>query len=130
MAKVTKEEVIQQLQDRNIEFDGGASQKDLQVLLDESIARDGDVNSPGSTNTEDKANPVVQPLESVAIPVTVSRKEQCWNCKANDRRTPNRLDKNGHCGVCGFNKGELYNGNIEADKAAQRIELARAAEQQ
>lgn len=87
------------------------------------------VNAPGATVNEDEGKPAVQPLETVPEQqVPVSRKEQCWNCKANDRRTPNRLDENGVCAKCGFEKGQLYNGNIEADKAAQRMEAARAAE--
>lgn len=88
-----------------------------------------EVNAPGATVNEDEGKPVVQPLESVEEqPVPVSRREQCWNCKANDRRTQNRLDENGVCAECGFQKGLLYNGDIEADKAARRMEAARAAE--
>lgn len=52
--------------------------------------------------------------------------EVCWNCK--NQGEDNRLDKDGVCPVCGFDKDKLYNGNIEADKAAQRAEAARAAE--
>lgn len=54
--------------------------------------------------------------------------EICWNCQNHDPKTKNRLDDDGTCDVCGFEKDKLYNGNIEADKAAQRAELARAAE--
>lgn len=52
--------------------------------------------------------------------------EACWNCK--NQGQDNRLDKDGVCETCGFEKDKLYNGNIEADKAAQRVEAARAAE--
>lgn len=76
--------------------------------------------------------PPVQPLQSSpsapAAPPEPPKKtgEACWNCK--NHGEDNRLDKNGVCDVCGFDKGTLYNGNIEADKAAQRVEAAQAAE--
>jgi hypothetical protein len=55
--------------------------------------------------------------------------EQCWNCKNQNRRTGNRLDEAGNCAECGFSKNSdsMYNGNLEADKAAQRVELTRQA---
>ena len=68
---------------------------------------------------------MVEPLVTVK---TAPRGELCWNCKAQDPKTKNRLDDNGVCEVCGFEKDKLYNGNIEADKTAQRIEAAKAAE--
>lgn len=128
MARQTKEEVIQELQKRNIEFDGGATLKDLTALLSDSQAKDGDVNAPGATNNEDKANPIVPSQESPAVSAPVLHKERCWNCYAQDRKTKNLLDENGECAACGFVKDLLYNGTIEADKAAQRVEMAQAAE--
>lgn len=89
---------------------------------------DLEVNAPGSTVNEDEGKPVVQPLETVPEKVPVLKGERCWNCYAQDRKSRNRLDENGVCEVCGFQKGDLYNGTIEADKAAQRLEAARAAE--
>lgn len=123
----SKEVVIQELQKRNVDFDGGASASSLLKQLKALEKRDGDVNAPGATNNEDLPNSAVQPLESVSVPV--SKGEVCWNCKAQDSKTKNRLDEGGVCEVCGFEKDKLYNGNIEADKTAQRIEAARAAEQ-
>lgn len=129
MAKRTKQEIVQELQNRNIDFDGGASDKELLALLTSAEARDEDVNAPGATTNEDEGKPLVEPLESVtAQKVPVLRKERCWNCYAQDKKTRNFIDENGSCSVCGFEKSELYNGNIEADKAAQRVEAARAAE--
>lgn len=120
MAKKTKAEIIQELQDRNISFDGGASEKELSSLLAESVARDSEVNAPGATADEDEGHPVVQPLESVEVKVPVLKGERCWNCYAQNRRTRNTLDKEGVCADCGFEKGLLYNGNIEAEKAKER----------
>lgn len=87
-----------------------------------------EVNAPGSTVNEDEGKPVVQPLESIPESVPVHDHERCWNCYAQDKKTRNFLDEDGICAECGFEKDLLYNGNIEADKAAQRMELARAAE--
>lgn len=42
--------------------------------------------------------------------------EVCWNCRNHDPKTSNRLDAQGNCKVCGFEKDKLYNGNIEAAK--------------
>lgn len=82
-------------------------------------------------------SPPVQPLQSSpTAPVAPSEPtppappkktgEVCWNCK--NQGEDNRLDEDGQCAVCGFDKSTLYNGNIEADKAAQRVEAAQAAE--
>lgn len=125
MGKVTKEELVQELQSRNVEFDGSATVKDLTALLKDSQARDTEVNAPGSTDNSDKANDVVKPIESVAVSAPIHDHERCWNCYAQDKKTRNFLDKDGNCPVCGFKKDDLYNGNIEADKAAQRVELAK-----
>lgn len=73
-------------------------------------------------NDSDNNNIPVEPIESVDNAPTKSR-ELCWNCKNHDKK--NRLDVDGVCDVCGFEKDKLYNGNIEADKTAQRIEAAR-----
>lgn len=126
----SKEEVVQELQKRNISFDGGASGKDLLKILKQAERRDNDVNAPGATDNSDPAPPVVQPLESVNVPAPVKKGEICWNCQAQDSKTKNRLDEDGTCPVCGFEKDKLYNGTIEADKAAQRVEAAQAAERQ
>lgn len=74
-----------------------------------------------------KEDTTVQPLESVPD-APKNKGELCWNCKNHDSKTKNRLNEDDVCDVCGFNKSTLYNGNIEADKAAQRAEAARAAE--
>lgn len=124
----SKSELIQELQSRKIEFDGGSTQKELQALLDSINQQDAEINAPGATTNEDEGKPAVQPLESVPDSVPVHKHERCWNCYAQDKKTRNMLDEDGVCAVCGFEKGELYNGNIEADKATQRMELARAAE--
>lgn len=65
----------------------------------------------------------VEPLETKEAPKS---KELCWNCTNHGEK--NRLSLDGTCEVCGFDKNTLYNGNLEADKAAQRAEAARAAE--
>lgn len=70
----------------------------------------------------------VQPVESVKEAPSPNKGEICWNCKNQDPQTKNRLDEDGVCDACGFEKDKLYNGNIEADKAAQRAEAARQAE--
>lgn len=125
----SKEKIIQELQKRSIDFDGGASKQELEALLaDNSDPADNDVNAPGATNNEDKANPIVQPLQAADVKTPVLKGERCWNCYAQDKKTRNRLNEDGVCDVCGFEKDLLYNGNIEADKAAQRAEEARAAE--
>lgn len=122
MSKPTKEEIVQELQLRNIDFDGGATLKDLSGLLAESQARDTEVNAPGSTVNEDEGKPVVQPLETVKQKVPVLKGERCWNCYAQDRKTKNRLDANGECSECGFQKELIYNTELEAQKAKARIE--------
>jgi hypothetical protein len=70
----------------------------------------------------------VQPLDSDTKKdqPTKVQGELCWNCKNQDPETTNTLDKNGNCAVCGFEKNLLYNGTIEADKAAQRVEAVRS----
>ncbi len=67
----------------------------------------------------------VQPIESIQSKPNKSD-ELCWNCKANGKDRHLTLD--GICEECGFNKNLLYNGNIEADKTARRVEAARQAE--
>lgn len=124
----SKEEVVQELQKRNISFDGGASGKDLLKVLKQAEKRDNDVNAPGFTDNSDLTPPIVQPLESANVPAPVGKNEICWNCQAQDPKTKNKLDENGVCETCGFEKDKLYNGTIEADKTAQRIEAAQAAE--
>lgn len=72
---------------------------------------------------------VVEPLKSKPdAPEPKNKGEICWNCKNQDSETDNRLNDDNVCDVCGFEKDTLYNGNLEADKAAQRAEAARAAE--
>lgn len=82
---------------------------------------------PKSDQVKDEGT--VQPLESVdESPKSDNKtKELCWNCTSQGEK--NYLDKNGVCEVCGFDKNLLYNGDLEADKRAQRVEAARAAEQ-
>lgn len=71
-------------------------------------------------------DPGVQPPEDNDSPKEKKTGEVCWNCQ--NQGEDNRLNGDGKCAVCGFDKSTLYNGNIEADKAAQRAEAARAAE--
>jgi hypothetical protein len=75
------------------------------------------------------ADDKVAPVQSVDKAPVKAKGEICWNCKSQDRKTGNRLDESGVCSVCGFNKNseDFYNGNVEADKAAQRVEAARKA---
>lgn len=73
---------------------------------------------------EDESDPAVEPIESVDK-IPNKSKELCWNCKNHDKK--NHLDIDGLCEVCGFDKNTLYNGTIEADKIAQRVEAAQAA---
>lgn len=65
----------------------------------------------------------VQALKSVDE-APQKKGEKCWNCANHDKK--NYL-VDGVCDTCGFDKNSLYNGNLEADKAAQRIEAAQAA---
>lgn len=50
---------------------------------------------------------------------------KCWNCA--NHGVKSRTDNNGVCEVCGFDVKLVYNGSIEADRAAQRAERARQA---
>lgn len=97
-------------------------------MANKKKVEESEVNAPGATVNEDEGKELVQPLETVEDKVPVLKGERCWNCYAQDRKTKNRLDENGVCDACGFQKGLLYNGTIEADKAAQRAEAARVAE--
>lgn len=69
----------------------------------------------------------VQPLESKNEKPAENKGETCWNCKNQDKRTKNRLNADEVCETCGFDKKTLYNGELEADKAAQKAEAARQA---
>ena len=122
MAIRSKEEVIQELQKRNIEFDGGASRNSLLRILKQSERKDTTVNAPGSTVNED--DQTVEPLEATTE-APKDEGELCWNCAAQGEK--NYLDAEGKCAVCGFEKNKLYNGDIEAEKAAKRQEAAQAA---
>lgn len=51
---------------------------------------------------------------------------KCWNCA--NHGVKSKTDNNGVCSTCGFDAKLVYNGDIEADKAARRVELARQAE--
>jgi hypothetical protein len=53
---------------------------------------------------------LVAPIESVE---DVSGKDTCWNCDG-------YLNSDGICKDCGFNKGLLYNLDIEAADAIRR----------
>lgn len=71
-----------------------------------------------------KARESVQPLESVdETPKKTG--DKCWNCANHDKKS---YLVDGVCDTCGFDKNLIYNGNLEADKAAQKIEAVRAAE--
>jgi hypothetical protein len=83
------------------------------------------VKSEVSIKEDTSDDVAIQPIESVKTNPNKSD-ELCWNCKANGK--DNRLTVEGICDICGFNKSMLYNGNIEADKTAQRAEAARQAE--
>ncbi len=49
--------------------------------------------------------------------------ELCWNCVNHGEK--NKLNVYGSCLKCGFEKNKLYNGNIEATKAAERLAAER-----
>lgn len=71
-----------------------------------------------------KVQEPVQALESVDESPK-QKGDKCWNCANQDKKS---YLVDGVCDVCGFDKNNLYNGNLEADKAAQKIEAAQAAE--
>lgn len=116
-----KDKLIQKAESLGIDFDSGTiTVPELQAKID----------------TAEEAMPrlPVQPLDSQPDedePVTGATM-RCWNCKnqgtkTKTGRTP-RLNQDGVCDVCGFDVKSVYNGDIEADKAAQRVEAVRAAE--
>lgn len=53
---------------------------------------------------------------------------RCWNCKNHGVKPTPRLNDEGVCDNCGFDVKTVYNGQIEADRAAQKVEAARQAE--
>lgn len=53
---------------------------------------------------------------------------RCWNCQNHGVKPTPRLNDKGVCENCGFDIKTVYNGNIEADRAAQRAEAARQLE--
>ena len=55
--------------------------------------------------------PLVAPIESVES--EFNPKEDCWNCK-------NKLDIEGKCDKCGFDISQLYNLELEAEKAREK----------
>lgn len=67
----------------------------------------------------------VEPLEATTEAPKNEKGELCWNCEAQGEK--NYLDDKGKCAVCGFEKDKLFNGGIEAEKAAKRQEAAQAA---
>lgn len=74
---------------------------------------------------EADATAAKQELADAKVAATVMepdrhQNETCWNCKAQDRKTKNRLNDEGVCDTCGFNKNTLYNSTLEAEKAGQR----------
>lgn len=59
----------------------------------------------------------VAPLESVTE-APKKKGELCWNCSNQGEK--NVLDSDGNCEVCGFQKSQLFNGDLEAEKASKR----------
>lgn len=105
MAK-TKDELIQEVQNKGLEFDGNMTVSELQDVLDREANY---VDSP------------VAPVKSVDDapnePVTGATM-RCWNCA--NQGTKTRLPANGICTVCGFDVNQVYNGNIEAARSAEK----------
>ena len=91
---------------------------------------------------EDKITDIVAPVESIETEpvqeetsdgpvlkeevVDKPTSEECWNCKNNVKVS--HL-KNGVCDECGFDKGTLYNLDLEAEKSAERQRQAQAQAQ-
>lgn len=113
MASPSKDNLIQKLQNKGLEFDGGMTVEELQAILDRAAAyKDG----------------LVEPVKSVddapEEPVTGATM-RCWNCA--NQGTKSRLGNDGVCKVCGFDVKLVYNGNIEAVKAAERQKALQGA---
>lgn len=101
-----KDALIQELQAKGLEFDGGMSVEELQAILDK-----------GEEYKDGPVAPVKSVDDAPKEPVTGATM-RCWNCANQDTKT--RLPANGICPVCGFNVNTVYNGNIEAARAAAR----------
>ena len=105
-----KDALIQELQNKGLEFDGGMTVEELQAILDKA-------NNYSKDEDKDWVEPIKSVDDAPTEPVTGATM-RCWNCA--NHGTKSRLNSKGICEVCGFDVNAVYNGNIEAARAAQR----------
>lgn len=110
MASKSKDKLIQEAQSLGLDFDSGTVT--VPELQDKIVAAKAAIPTP------------VQPIQSAPDAPTVGSTMRCWNCK--NQGTTSRLNADGVCDTCGFNVNTVYNGDIEAARAAQRAEAAKA----
>lgn len=93
---------------RNVSVEGDETAEVVKVFNRPNLQQDGSqlVSVEDDEATRDS---VTQPSKDA---------ELCWNCANHNKTT--ELEDDGTCSDCGFSKSDLYNGNIEQQRAHER----------